>query len=936
MANVLFLDKFQQVIKSFDSAELSECLQTREITTNASELMNDTLSVSIGYQEELFSASYIAISNSNTTKFSMYRVLSNNDNTNSFNCVNFAVDELDNFIIKDVRPKDKTFSQVINQLLTDSGCDWVLGICEPDKLITSTFYYSSVREALKSMQEAGCEFTFSVEIKGNKISKKTINCYNKIGIVTNKRFEYGEEALRIERTQDRTNIVTAIIGRGKGEEVGDGYGRRLEFTDVDWYKSSGKPLDKPKGQNYIEYPEMTQEYGIPSNGKMLPRKTVVVFDDVENAEELLRKTYDQLAYYSRPLVQFKTEILGADDIGNIVSIHRGDRNYHYQTRVFKVATDFVTGKVQASLGDNLSGSSLQRQVSNAQSNISDIYKNKMTFYDSTEIGKYQDDIMRGAGKNGGSIYLVNGLEAGVSQSREAYEQVFMDGPNISESQYFMIQNNVGISFKKCKKGEWTTIQQVHAGSSNTAWTTDGTLNAKFIKAGILSGVLVQGNVLKSIGDGSYYQAVISNGKFMIEQYKKSEEVDYSKPNWEDNVHGAKVGGLIGTYDGGSGEANGSAIVNYPGYIFSINQEDGNGSSKAIFQIPADSTFDNRKYNLKGKGSITGDVNIDGKLFLNGTEITPGGGGSGGDGWNGVYPDIVKTQAEKFAWQAWATLRGLGYSESASAGILGNINGEAGPSMNPDTEQIGGPAYGAVQFDGSAYPLVGTPSNDGREYFQRLVKASGVTGDYKEMPTQMKVVNWSMTAGQWIGQVAPTSVDGFKSMTNPQIAATVFERNFERPATTHPERSDYAQNWYNLFAGVPIPKNEWRNPMRVPYVVTQEWDQIGWGTGQIHGGIDLAPTGGATPPIYVAKDGKVVQIVPNHETGGNFVVIDHGGYWTYYGHLANIQVFMGQNVNTDTIVGICGATGLATGVHLHFEVWKGKQWDRINPRDVIKF
>ena len=205
-----------------------------------------------------------------------------------------------------------------------------------------------------------------------------------------------------------------------------------------------------------------------------------------------------------------------------------------------------------------------------------------------------------------------------------------------------------------------------------------------------------------------------------------------------------------------------------------------------------------------------------------------------------------------------------------------------------------------------------------------------------MSTQMKVVNWSMTAGQWIGQVAPTSVDGFKSMTNPQSAATVFERNFERPATTHPERSGYAQNWYNLFAGVPIPKNEWRNPMRVPYVVTQEWDQIGWGTGQIHGGIDLAPTGGATPPIYVAKDGKVVQIVPNHETGGNFVVIDHGGYWTYYGHLANIQVSMGQNVNTDTVVGICGATGLATGVHLHFEVWKDKQWDRINPRDVINF
>ncbi|TKV34738.1 hypothetical protein FDX20_02900, partial [Citrobacter sp. TBCS-11] len=77
------------------------------------------------------------------------------------------------------------------------------------------------------------------------------------------------------------------------------------------------------------------------------RKTVVVFDDVEDASELLQKTYDQLAYYCRPLVQFSTEILGSDSIGNTVSIHRGDRNYHYQTRVFKVVTDHVNGRVQA-------------------------------------------------------------------------------------------------------------------------------------------------------------------------------------------------------------------------------------------------------------------------------------------------------------------------------------------------------------------------------------------------------------------------------------------------------------------------------------------------------------------------------------------------------------------------------------------------------------
>ncbi len=477
------------------------------------------------------------------------------------------------------------------------------------------------------------------------------------------------------------------------------------------------------------------------------------------------------------------------------------------------------------------------------------------------------------------------------------EILIMDKPDVADAKKVWRWNLGGLGYSS------TGVN----GPYGTAITQDGVIVADFIKAGTLEGVK-----MRAVDNDFAIQLFNGILKFTKKSGSSEAEMVAFAPTYTD-------AGLQGIN-----------LIQNPNYSFAISSKGANGTFLNVLEVPKDSTAENRKLKLYG------DVSVDGKLFLNGKEIIPGGGGGGDDGWNGVYPDIVKTQAEKFAWQAWATLRSLGYSEGASAGILGNINGEAGPSMNPDIDQIGGPAYGAVQFDGSAYPLVGTPTNDGREYFQRLVKASGVTGDYREMPTQMKVVNWTMTAGQWIGSVAPTSVDGFKAMSNPQTAATVFERNFERPASTHPERSGYAQNWYNLFAGVPIPKADWRNPIRVPYIITQEWDQIGYGTGQIHGGIDVAPTGGATPPVYVAKAGKVVQIVPNHEVGGNYVVIEHDGYWTYYGHLANIQVSMGQQVTTDTVVGICGATGLATGVHLHFEVWKDTQWTRINPRNVINF
>ena len=763
-------------MKSFDSAELSECIQTREITTNASELMNDSLSLSLAYEALLEEASYIALNNSEEKQFTLYRILKSSDEENilSFETVNFGVDELDNFIIKDVRPNNKALPQVIHQLLNDSGCDWQLGVCEVNRNITSNFYYTSMREALKALQEFGCEFTFTVEITGNTISRKIINCYNKIGKVTNKRFEYGEDVLKIVREKDRTNIVTAIIGRGKGEEVGDGYGRRLEFTDIEWKKSDGKPLDKPKGQNYIEYPAMTAEYGIPSNGKMLPRKTVVVFEDIEDAYVLLQKTYETLEYYSRPLVQFSTEVLGADAIGNTVTIHRGDRGYHYQTRVFKVVTNYVTGQVQAGLGDNLSGTSINRQVSNVQNNISDLNQNKMGFYESTEIGKYQDDIMRGAGKNGGSIYLVNGIEAGESKSREPYEQVFMDGSKISESQHFMVQNNKGISFKQCKKGQWKTIQDVHKGSSRTAWTMNGVFNADFIKAGTLEGVK-----LRSV-----------NNEFIV-------EISNGKVKFLKNLGNGKEEEMVAftpSLNSETGKLNGVSLVHNPGYKFAISSKNSDGTFSNVLRVPADST------GSKSKLELFGDVHIVGRLLLNGQEVVAGGGGGGGEG---EFPPQLTTDQEKNAWIVWQFLKSKGYTEQAAAGILGNMDQESG--IMPDTEQIGGPAYGLVQWDGSAYPLVPPATWNGREYVQNLMRAAGIFGDYRTIKAQCQLLEWCMFNGQYIKTSAyPYSVAQFKTLTNISTATTAFEANFERPAVTHPERVQLAIKWYNKLHGLKPP------------------------------------------------------------------------------------------------------------------------------------
>src|SRR5699024_4676508 len=152
-----------------------------------------------------------------------------------------------------IRPQKEQVRSVAERLLAFTDNEWRLGhVSTPLPLVNSSFYYISVKEALKKLQEIGCEILFFCTITSDGITDKWIEIYDKIGTESNERFDYGSNALSVVKEQSRGQIYTSLIGRGKGEEVGDGYGRRLEFTDVEWKKANGDEADKPKGQNFIE------------------------------------------------------------------------------------------------------------------------------------------------------------------------------------------------------------------------------------------------------------------------------------------------------------------------------------------------------------------------------------------------------------------------------------------------------------------------------------------------------------------------------------------------------------------------------------------------------------------------------------------------------------------------------------------------------------
>lgn len=931
--SVYFFDDYQKLIKVVKEDKVLESMQEKELTNEKTELLNDTLSVSIIYDKELKESGFMGVLEKDDS-LSLYKIIntSDPDGVLRFIGVGFAANELDGYVVDEIRPQGQAIRTVAERLI--KGTEWRIGHVDSAlKTVSGSFYCISVKEALKQLQPFGCEIVFKCSVNGDGITDKWIEIYKQMGVIGNERFTYGDKALTVVKEIDSSNVFTSLIGRGRGEEVGDGFGRRIEFDSIVWRKDSGKPVDKPKGERHIEIPELTKLYGIPTkNGKMRKREKVVVFEDIEEPDELIQATYDELIRTSRPLVQFKTDILGASAIGNTVTIHRYDRDYHYQTRVFKTKVNLVTGDVEASLGDNIVSNS-NRQASQTSNAISVINDTKMDFYDSTEVSKWQSDIIRGA--KGGSVIVMNPEDLGISDSREPFQTVWMNGDSIATSNHFLVANSEGIGFID---GEF------NMGNFKTAWTIDGTFNANYIRAG-----LIKADIFESSFNGTGDTLKLVKG--MLQIWNSSRKImELTKKGLEFWRGNDPIGEIGTTGDNFSWIADVKAsdrslFVGLDGGDFiKIANDDNDGmylpskKYRDLSEWAAPLTLYCKKGidfqdSTSGFSLRDGNLHVPRKLFVGGKEVT-GGGQGGGGGWNGQYPPEVTSQADKFAWQLWIFLISKGYSPAAAAGILGNVQGEVGNSMNPDTEQVGGPAYGAVQWDGSAYPLVGPVTWNGREYVKTLMGAASIKDNYTTMTAQSKLIDWCMYNGQWIGAVQPTTVNGFKSESSPETAALAFELNFERPAAAHPERQGYARNWYNKFKDLKAPEvsGNFIPPISAPITVTSEW---GYRTSpfppyptEFHNGMDFV-NGNPNTPIYASMNGEVVVMGNYPDWYGLYVVIKHAnGKYTGYAHNSSVRVAIGDIVTQGQQIANMGTTGPSTAEHCHFQIMSGP-WPQTN-------
>lgn len=366
---IYLFDKNENLIKLVKKDAIKSALQ--KFTLTKEKYVSDRLTVEMKdlTAQELEQVEYMAIQSiEDAHKFHFFYIAQKFSNqTLTLVGVQSGIEELRKSVVLDKRPNNSFARPVIDELL--AGTNWQARFVSETSQRSTNFYYISTFEALKKVcQVWDLEMQFFVEMNGNKIGARYIDFKQKIGEATGKRVVYGHNALQILQEVERTNLFTALIGRGKGEEVSAptnegghaGYGRRVTFEDIVWEKAKGAPVDKPRGQKYVELPEMTKKYGIKNeDGTMRAKIGFAVFQEEEDANALIRRTYEQLVNAARPQLALKTSTVYLKNvsIGDTIRVVRHDKKLDYDTRIFEITFNRLNNESSdIKLGDRISES----------------------------------------------------------------------------------------------------------------------------------------------------------------------------------------------------------------------------------------------------------------------------------------------------------------------------------------------------------------------------------------------------------------------------------------------------------------------------------------------------------------------------------------------------------------------------------------------------
>jgi phage minor structural protein len=214
----------------------------------------------------------------------------------------------------------KNVNQILDIVLADTR--WIRG--ETEYFGIDNFYFEDYQNVVSALQyvkdKFSAELNFRVKMKNGEIVARYVDLVEKRGNDTKKRFTYNKDINSIRRKIDMTDVVTALIGVGKG----DSSSNSTTFKSIGYYTSDGKPFQKPLNQDWVGDPDAVQRYGI--KGKHL----FDVFQyDTSNAEDLLKRTWAELQKRKTPQITYELDVSLLERLANLEheAVRLGDTVY---------------------------------------------------------------------------------------------------------------------------------------------------------------------------------------------------------------------------------------------------------------------------------------------------------------------------------------------------------------------------------------------------------------------------------------------------------------------------------------------------------------------------------------------------------------------------------------------------------------------------------
>lgn len=271
--------------------------------------------------------------------------------------------------IEDKRPTNTSAVNALSSALETTR--WQVGIVDDLGLNSTNFYRTSAKEAIQEIAKVWKgEIQTRVEVIGNKVANRYVDLFYKRGGDYGRRFTYSKDLESVTKTVHRDDVITALYGYGKGEEITDaegdatgGYGRRIDFADINGgmaYVTDGYTWAEFES-SYNDWNELESTYpnwqyinskGIKTWGRNNPDgiKTHVFasveFDDVEDKEELLKLTKEKLAEVSEPQITYEAKVIEiglSAELGDTVAVI--DREFtpelRLKARVVKIVRDLL-------------------------------------------------------------------------------------------------------------------------------------------------------------------------------------------------------------------------------------------------------------------------------------------------------------------------------------------------------------------------------------------------------------------------------------------------------------------------------------------------------------------------------------------------------------------------------------------------------------------